>query len=260
MASTVARIARVVGRQEAHQRHQQERGVERVGVVVLGEHAALVDAVGADVGVDLVGRRLPARRRSSQSSRSARQPGAAVERDPAHQLRRGEVLAARRAPPRCRGRARASARAPPRPGCSRIGQTRSARWSRDLRVQVDRVEHRAPDVVLVLVVGAVADADRAGALVAATGGRASARSSSRSPSMPYMICSSSSPLGARRRRSRRSRWPPSRSRACTGPRARTSSRGSRCSGSPSCARRRASRAARWWPPRPARRSARRSGP
>ena len=34
------------------------------------------------------------------------------------------------------------------------------------RVQVDRVEQRAPDVVLVLVVGVVADPHRAGALVA----------------------------------------------------------------------------------------------
>ena len=51
---------RVVGRQEAQQRHQQERRVQRVGVVVLREHAALVEGVGADVGVDLVGRRSPA--------------------------------------------------------------------------------------------------------------------------------------------------------------------------------------------------------
>jgi len=36
-----------------------------------------------------------------------------------------------------------------------------------LCVQVDGIEHRAPDVVLLLAVGAVADPDRAGALVAA---------------------------------------------------------------------------------------------
>ena len=43
---------------------------------------------------------------------------------------------------------------------------RSSRRSRDSRVDVDRVEHRAPHVVLALVVGAVADAHRPGAVVA----------------------------------------------------------------------------------------------
>ena len=52
--------ALVVGRQEAHERREQQRRVERVGVVVLDEHAALVDAVLEHVGVDLVGGRLPA--------------------------------------------------------------------------------------------------------------------------------------------------------------------------------------------------------
>ena len=67
--------ARVVGREEPDQRHQQQRGVERVGVVVLGEDATLVDAVRADVGVDLVGRGLPAlgqRRRPRGAGPAAR--------------------------------------------------------------------------------------------------------------------------------------------------------------------------------------------
>ena len=51
--------ALVVGRQEADDRDQQRRRVERVGVVVLAEHAALGDAVLEDVGADLVGDRLP---------------------------------------------------------------------------------------------------------------------------------------------------------------------------------------------------------
>ena len=37
--------ALVVGGQEAHERHQQHRGVERVVLVVLAEHAALVERV-----------------------------------------------------------------------------------------------------------------------------------------------------------------------------------------------------------------------
>ena len=40
----------VVAGQEAEDRGQQRRGVERVGVVVLAQHAALVDAVLEDVG------------------------------------------------------------------------------------------------------------------------------------------------------------------------------------------------------------------
>ena len=77
---------RVVGRQEAHQRHQQQRGVERVGLVVLDEDAALVDPVGADVGVDLVGDRAPAALELGVLAQR-REPGAAVAGDPAEELR-----------------------------------------------------------------------------------------------------------------------------------------------------------------------------
>ena len=45
----------VAGRQETYQRDQQDGGVQGGGVVVLAEHAALVDAVRADLGVDLIG-------------------------------------------------------------------------------------------------------------------------------------------------------------------------------------------------------------
>ena len=58
-----------------------------------------------------------------------------------------------------------------------------------LGVQVDRVEHRAPDVVLLLVVGAVADPHRPRALVAGQVVERLLLGSSASPSMPYMICS-----------------------------------------------------------------------
>ena len=69
----------------------RQRGVERVGVVVLDEDAALVDAVLADVGVDLVGGRLPALGALVVLAQ-AREARAAVAGDPAHDLRRREVL------------------------------------------------------------------------------------------------------------------------------------------------------------------------
>ena len=83
--------ALVVGRQEAEQHHQQHGRVERVGLVVLGEHAALVDAVGADVGVDLLGRLAPALGDLGLPAQVG-EAGAAVGGNPAHELRRREVL------------------------------------------------------------------------------------------------------------------------------------------------------------------------
>ena len=83
--------ALVLGRQEAHERREQQRRVERVGVVVLGEHAAVVEAVREHVGVDLVGDLLPALGLLVGLAQP-RQPRAAVARDPAHDLRRREVL------------------------------------------------------------------------------------------------------------------------------------------------------------------------
>ena len=60
-----------------------------------------------------------------------------------------------------------------------------------LGVQVHRVEQGAPDVVLLLGVGGVADPHRAG--VGVPGRWSSSTSvSSRSPPMPYMICRLSS--------------------------------------------------------------------
>ena len=51
--------ALVLSGEEANERDQQRRGVERIGLVVLAEDAALRDALGEDVGADLVGFRLP---------------------------------------------------------------------------------------------------------------------------------------------------------------------------------------------------------
>ena len=50
----------VVGGQEADQRDQQGGGVERVGLVVLAEDAAVADAVVEDVLLDPVGLGAPA--------------------------------------------------------------------------------------------------------------------------------------------------------------------------------------------------------
>ena len=149
---------RIVRRQEPHQRHQQQRGVEGGGVVVLDEHAALIDAVGADVRVDLLGGRLPARGDGLVVA-DLGQPRAAVGGDPAHHLRGGEVLGiAAHLPDPTVGLAPALERLlhlalddRPQP----VGKL-VARF----RVEVDRVEHRAPHVVLILVVGAVADPHR----------------------------------------------------------------------------------------------------
>ena len=106
--------ARVVGRQEAHQRHQQHGGVERGRVVVLGEHAAVVERVLADVGVDLRRARRPALGQLELLAQLG-EPAAAVDRDPAHQLRRGEVLRVPAHLPDAAVGVAASSPAPPRP-------------------------------------------------------------------------------------------------------------------------------------------------
>src|SRR5437763_1009763 len=51
--------ALVVGRQEAHERQQQARRIQRVGLVVLTEHAVVAHAMLEDVGLDLLGDLLP---------------------------------------------------------------------------------------------------------------------------------------------------------------------------------------------------------
>ena len=66
--------ARVLGRKEANERDQQHRGVQRLRPVVLDEDAALVDPVLADVGLDLIGDRLPAA--GEVARRRASRPGA----------------------------------------------------------------------------------------------------------------------------------------------------------------------------------------
>src|SRR5207244_2410592 len=50
----------VLAREEAEDRRQENGGVERVGRVVLAEDSTLADAVGEDVGLDLLRGRAPA--------------------------------------------------------------------------------------------------------------------------------------------------------------------------------------------------------
>jgi hypothetical protein len=195
MARTGRLDALVVGRQEAHQRREQQRGVEPVGAVVLGEHAALVEAVRQHVGVDLVGDLLP-RRRLVLLAAHPRQARPAVAGHPAHDLRRGEVLGlAAHLPDAAVGLAPVQDRlldlvAQDRPEA--VGQPVAR-----LRVQVERVEDRAPHVVLAVRVGAVADPHRPGALVAVEVVE-DVLSRLRSPPMPYITCRSC-PCRPRRR-------------------------------------------------------------
>ena len=133
---------------------------------MLAEHAAVADAVVLDVGADLVGdRRATSRARSSVAAELG-QLGGAIERHPAHQLRRDVVL--RRAAclpdalvglPPDGGRA-LGLRLDERP--EPAGEALAAPG-----VEEDRVEGGAEDVVLALIERAVADPDRAGAGVAA---------------------------------------------------------------------------------------------
>jgi MFS family permease len=81
---------RVIGLQKPHQRDQQQRRVQRVCPIVLHEHATVVDAVGADVGVNLLGGRAPASGVLLVLAQSG-QTRPAVTRHPAEDLGGGEV-------------------------------------------------------------------------------------------------------------------------------------------------------------------------
>ena len=149
----------VVAGQEPEDRRQQRRGVERVGLVVLAQDAAITDAVLEDVAADLLGRRPPGRLQLGVATDLGQLRGA-VERDPAHELRRHVVLrlaprlpdALVRVPPH--GRRALGLRLDDRPEPSRQPLAPA-------RVQEERVEDGAVDVVLPLVEGAVADPHRA---------------------------------------------------------------------------------------------------
>ena len=159
-ASTVPRIARVVGGQEADERNQQEARVELLRAVGLDERAERrVEAALADLRMDL-------RRGARASGRPARRgpaprpcaPRGRTRPTPSPSSARSAV--ARRGSPRCPRRARA------RPS---RGSSSSACWSchavRLLREPVharlvERVHHLAVDVELELLARGVADPHR----------------------------------------------------------------------------------------------------
>ena len=149
-----------VGGQESHDGQQQERGVEAVGLVVLAEHAPLGDALVQDLGLDLVGAGLPPLGAFVVAAFLG-EVGAARGRDPAHHLGGGEVLGvAADLPdalvglvPVVQGRVHETGEAVP--------HRRHDRARAPVELDVQRVEDHPPDVVLLLVPGAVPDPDRA---------------------------------------------------------------------------------------------------
>ena len=152
--------ALVVTWEEAEERRQQRRRVERVRVVVLAQHA-VAHAVLEDVGLDLVGGGAPGLPAAPASPRDLGQLRRAVERDPAHQLRGHVVLrVAARLPDALVGLAPHLRRA------LRLGLDDRPQPPRQAlaapRMEQDRVQRRAEDVVLALVEGAVADPHRVG--------------------------------------------------------------------------------------------------
>ena len=141
--------ALVVGREEADQGDQQGRRVERVGFVVLAEHAALGNPVLEDVVADLVGDALPLGGQLRLPLELG-QPRPPIERHPAHQLRRDVVLGlAARLPDALVGLLPDRDRAPDLVLDDRPQSLRDV--AAHLGVQVDRVEHGAEHVVLVLL-------------------------------------------------------------------------------------------------------------
>ena len=62
----------VVGRKEAEDRGEQHRGIERVGLVVLAQHALVGRPMGEDVGADLLSGLAPLLRERASPRISAR--------------------------------------------------------------------------------------------------------------------------------------------------------------------------------------------
>src|SRR6266545_7426440 len=125
---------------------------------MLNEDAAVVGAVGADIGVDLGGRGLPPRRELELAMHRS-QSSPAVCGHPAKELRRGEVpRLASHLPDAAIGLTPGRERALHLPAERRP----HALWQMLTRahVQIDRVEQRTPGVVLALQVRAVADPHR----------------------------------------------------------------------------------------------------
>src|SRR6516164_8523388 len=78
-------------REEFEASGQQRRGVERIRLIVLAQHASITDAMSEDVRPNLV-RRCPPCRRNTWVASDLRQPARAVKGYPTHQLRGHIVL------------------------------------------------------------------------------------------------------------------------------------------------------------------------
>ena len=155
---------RVVGRQEPGEHRQQQRRVQGVVAVALCQHSARVDAVGEDVGLDLVGD-PPPRLDVALPAMQFGELCAAIEGDPAHDLARREVLRLAADLPDATIRL-----APVGDGLFDLSLQNRPQVLGDLltrpRVEIHRVQHRTPHVVLHLVEGAVPDSHRPGIVVA----------------------------------------------------------------------------------------------
>ena len=154
----------VVAGQEPEQGRQQQGRIQRVGLVVLAQDAPLADTVLEDVRADLIGDSLPVLL-ELRIAADLGQLRRAVERDPAHELRRDVVL--RRAaclPDALVGLSPHTDRA----FRLRLDDRPQPSGRRLLRRVCSRIESSAgaEDVVLPLVEGAVADAHRTGACIA----------------------------------------------------------------------------------------------
>ena len=124
-----------------------------------------VEAVRADVGVDLVADPPPPVDRPLATERP-RRPDRPVEGHPRHHLRVGEVPARAARPPRCPRRAPARPPRGTRAGSRRARQAWSDASSPCVRAVVEGVDDLAVDVELELLGGGVADPHRRRALVA----------------------------------------------------------------------------------------------
>ena len=185
--------ARVCRRQEEDQRHDHVGGVQGVRAVMLHEGLTVaVPALRHDLLVHLVTHPEPAAAVAGEGA-FVGQTDAAIQGDPAHQLRIDEMLAAAAHFPRLLRRGGASCRRPSR--CTGAGSARSHRKSARRTCCRGRphpsVRHRCR---------AGADGGRrcrpapASSRDSRPDGRAPPRSGRGGPSIPYMICSGPLPL------------------------------------------------------------------
>ena len=194
-------------RRGSRRREHQQRGVDLVGVVVLGEGVALARRSRASAPPRAPGRAARATARPGRRGRAAR-PRATARSKAAHTITREWVKC--RSGPRishsplsgssqCRGQL-LDQRPLQRPGVVGVASTPACPG------QLEGDHHLAEDVGLPLVHGAVADPHRPRAGVAGQVVERRARAARGAPSTAYMICrSSGSPATARSSQSRHSR-------------------------------------------------------